>query len=292
MQKYKEERIEELKNYCKARNGQLVDGYDYIFKNKQDNALFDYVVDENRNVLINKNDNNREYKIDYRANNMTSSSMLSACFFAYYHENQDEFKKIIEETIGVKINGNIDVLLEYVDSKKNNKKHDIKGIDDSTHFDAVLLFSDTCNKKFTIFVEVKYCEDKYGKKNYNKDSKLTEEENHKKYIDSCISQFEKHKDRLNIDGYLNEEKKFIKYIDSDYSKYYQIIRMISHASYEDNCYCLFLVPKNNINAVDDINDGLDKLKENNLDLINDKVRVLYFEDILDKDNDLYKKYFK
>ena len=297
MPNYKEKRIEAIRNYFINNGGlnqdDLNEEYNYIFKKKKNNVLFNYDVDEEKNIL--KANKGREFKIDYRANNMTSSSMLSACFFAYYTENQDAFKRIINGCFGntLDFNGEIKVITEYVDSKKNNKENNINGICDSTHFDALISFKAN-GKDYKIFVEVKYCEEKYGKKNYNKNEKLTEQENQKKYIDSCNSQFDIHSNRLKLDGYLPSEKEFEAYRDSDYSNYYQIIRMVSHASIEDNYYCMFLVPKGNEVAVNNINEGLEELKEiqENKNLINQLVFMLHFEDIIDKENELYKKYFK
>jgi len=241
----------------------------------------------------------KEFKLDSRANNITSSSMLSACFFAYFYEN----KKIIEliknsfndfENLNI---DNIDVETEYVD----------KDIKDSSHFDALIKFKSN-NVNYKVFVEVKYCEEKYGPKNTYVKKRMTEKEKEEamiKYINSCESQFSIHSKFLNISSFLETngkedyKSKYNNYIKSDYSKYYQIIRNISRAK-EENSYCLFLLAKGNEKSSKQIEDVLGKSKgstmnplyKSNNELIDKKVSIAYFEDILDHNSELYKKYFK
>ena len=228
------------------------------------------------------------FKLDSRANNITSSSMLSACFFAYYVENQALLIQLITDLFLERFNKQINI--------QNNVKVELEWIDkngDQSHIDAFVEF-ESDNESYRIFIEVKYCEEAYGpKKRYEKESMAYERKlkARKDYIENCKKWFSFHEKLLNLKGYMSDCVTADDFENSKYSQRYQIIRNISHASLLANDYCLFLLAKGNSEAVQDIYSGLEELKKQNEELINKRVAVLFFEDVLDQKSDLYSKYF-
>lgn len=228
-------------------------------------------------------------RLDSRANNITSSSMLSACFFAILLDHQLDFRSIIQNLFNkqfneiLSIDGNIDVELEWIDKDG-----------DQSHIDALISFNAN-GVKYRLFTEVKYCENAYGpRKRYDNDKMLMEEKLklQAEYIEDTKRWYEYHNNRMNIDGYLRDCSSFESCLASNYVKRYQIIRNVSHSNLNTHDYCLFLLAKGNIDAVVDIEEGLAELSIQNGELIKNRVAVLFFEDVVSKESDLYQKYFK
>lgn len=228
------------------------------------------------------------FRLDWRSNNVTSSSMLSACFFALLINNQDKFIDFLKRFFNKCFHRDLDI---YAPIFVELEWFDRDG--DKSHIDALISFNSN-GEKYRIFTEIKYCEEAYGTRKRYDNSKTPEEEKtvlQEKYINSTKYWHKYHSERLKLDGYLNGCKTIEEYESSKYSKYYQIIRNVSHASLKTNDYCLFLLAKGNEEAAKDITNGLDELKIQNEELIDSRVGILFFEDVLDTDSDIFKKYF-
>ena len=151
------------------------------------------------------------------------------------------------------------------------------------------------DEEYRLFFEVKYCEEAYGKRKRYDTEKMPEEkrkELQQKYIDSSKKWYAFHSKKLNLAGYQDNCITVEDYENSMYSRRYQIIRNVSHACLESNDYCLFLLAKGNTEAVEDIQAGLQELSKQNEEIIKKRVGVLFFENLLDKENDVYLKYFQ
>jgi hypothetical protein len=297
---YREERKRALIRYLKKteKSYQMDGTHDHVLDMKFANANVVQSVKNGLKYEIRKNEKGtitslsngkHSFKLDWRANNLTSSSMLSACFFAYCTENQPFFKNWIVETFQkefgqiVSIKEDIKVELEWYDKEG-----------DKSHIDALITF-DADGKHYRIFVEVKYCEPAYGPKKSWVTRKMDEQqkqEAQKEYIESCKKCFDYHKKRLSLSGFMDgcdDDPK--DYEQSKYCQRYQIIRNVSHASLGTNDYCWFLLAEGNKEAVKDISDGLKDLCEQNGKLCEKRVAIVYLEDLLKDIPDLYQKYF-
>lgn len=241
-----------------------------------------------KGTIIGIKNQRRFLKLDHRANNVGSSSMLSASFFALLLDDQRAFKSLLtrlfKEQYGEElvIDGDVEVELEYVDEEG-----------DKSHIDALIRFTSNGIQR-RIYVEVKYCEPVYGPKgrfDKEKDSVEEKAKKQREYIEHTKTCYARHCERLHLDGYLDHCETFEDYLHSQYAKRYQIIRNVSHATLHGPDYCLFLLAKGNEEAVMDIREGLNELSEQNEELIRTRVGVAYFEDLLEESSDLYKKYF-
>ena len=228
----------------------------------------EYKIDSKKNVLTNEN-NTIELKLDWRYNYLTSSSTLSACFFALLLEDQEKFKKFLKWLFenyynntgfsNAEIN-DISVKTEYIDKR-------IYG-GDGSHIDALISFYAN-EEQYNIFVEIKYCEDKYGVK-----TNLSE-------VGEKLKK--QHQDFLEL-----------KNIDADYPKYFQIIRNLYQLRNAANDYCLFLLPKANESAYNEIKCGIKELASEKMALAN-RIAVVDFakavKEMFGENSDLYQKYF-
>jgi|GEM_PF-4707767 len=296
---YREERKQALISYLKEteKSYQMDGTHDHVLDKEFANANvvqsvkdLGYKIDKNeKGTITSLSNGEHSFKLDWRANNLTSSSMLSACFFAYCTKNQSFFKQwiasVFQEKYGlaISVEKSVEVELEWYDGKG-----------DKSRIDALITFS-VDGKPYRIFVEVKYCEPAYGPKKSWETSKMNAQQRREAqsgYIDSCKRCFSRHQEKLSLRGFMDgcgDDPK--NYEQSKYCQRYQIIRNVSHASLDANDYCWFLLAKGNEEAVKDIYDGLEDLREQNGELCEKRVAIVFLEDLIKDIPDLYQKYF-
>lgn len=260
MKNYAHNRKEHLAEY--AKNNKLPTGgtyndngrpYEHILK--LDKNKIDIVKDFN--ILKDVNKDMLTEKLHRCAHHLNSSQILCYNFFMPMLTDKGKASKQLVKLLanyGIKIEEGAECKFEYNDNLGDNTKFDF-------HIKS---------GNIEVFFEIKYTEDGFGR--------AVKDEKHKTNFDTIYKKElgDKHnalQTNPNCEEFLNK-----------YQLYRNAIRIK-----DKNKYLILLYPKHNEvadrQAQKFINEKINKE-------FRDNVQIIYWEDIADKDTELYRKYFK